>query len=138
MEPTCVIKASCQFANYPRIFDAPCKLGANRSTLFANGEHGLVMIFEWLRRPMRLTNFLTTTCFGELSGSLNSRGRPCRARRQIDRRLGPVVSANLYFRDGVTTHDLPQLASFERSLVYRFTKTYTNYPVVRASNFFHR
>ena len=27
---------------------------------------------------------------------------------------------------------------FVEGLVYRFTKTYPNYPVVRASNFFHR
>jgi hypothetical protein len=27
---------------------------------------------------------------------------------------------------------------FPYQLVYRFTKTYPNYPVVRASNFFHR
>jgi hypothetical protein len=33
----------------------------------------------------------------------------------------------------------PQCAVVGRMLlVYRFTKTYTDYPVVRASNFFHR
>jgi CheY-like chemotaxis protein len=43
----------------------------------------------------------------------------------------------------VHTADNPREASalwtrYSYELVYRFTKTYTDYPVVRASNFFHR
>ena len=45
------------------------KLNANGRTLFANEQLESVMIFEWLRSSMQLTNFLTTTCFGESSGS---------------------------------------------------------------------
>ena len=42
---------------------------------------------------------------------------------------GPTVLPRQYF--GVT-------AMFIFLLVYRFTKTYPDYPVVKASNFFHR
>jgi PleD family two-component response regulator len=49
---------------------------------------------------------------------------------------GFAVEGHLDGRAGLDSFhaDTPSAAI----LVYRFTKTYTHYPVVRASNFFHR